>query len=194
MIMVLSNSGSPRDAALFVYDCNSGAVRRQSVRDVPPQGSVTGAVYDAFHSRVVLGVASGSSKEVSTLDVYNHAGRVARLPTGKTALTPSAFATTSHRVACMEISNNSSSSSGSKSASRHTGVVHVYELGKPGDESSSQLLCRLRVEHNQLRRLLFTPAGDYLLTLYGDAPTDAGTTFIKRHFFVIQFLFLVACF
>jgi hypothetical protein len=157
--VVVDESGAR--AALFAFDCATGAVRRQVVRDVPSDSAALGAVYDAQYSRYVVGI---SGVMASSLDIYTHEGRVARLPTPKNALKPAAFANGVQRVACMEWIRKSRS---------FGDTVHVYALERPGAESATTVLCRLRLERSHIRDLVFTPTAEYILALYGEPPVDA---------------------
>ena len=62
LIGVLIDDSASR-GSIFALDCTSGALRRQVVRDIPPNGSVTGAVYDPVFSRYVIGINSGAQTE-----------------------------------------------------------------------------------------------------------------------------------
>jgi hypothetical protein len=154
-------------ASLFALDCTTMAVRRQVVRDVPSDSAALGVVYDALYSRYVVGI---SGAVASSLDVYTHEGRVARLPTPKNALKPAAFANGVQRVACLEWNRKSRS---------FADTIHVYALERPGAESATTTLCRLRLDHANVRNLFFTPDAEYLLAVFGEQPADAAVPFTQ---------------
>ena len=65
------------------------------------------------------------------------------------------------RIACLEWS---------RKLRTYGPAVHVYELERPGSESASAPMARLRLT-NRVRDLTFTHNAEYVLAIFGDPPS-----------------------